>query len=188
MRRCDKVILVEGKYDKVRLESFLDATVLTTDGFGIFKDREKKALIRSLAATRGIVVLTDPDGAGKLIRSHIRTVTGGKGVTELFVPPVPGKEKRKKNPSKEGVLGVEGLDNQTLLSLFSRAGLLADENTPPRKERYSRFDLYNLGLFGKENSAEKRLRLLERFSLPRNLSSTAFLEAVNLLGLDLEKE
>ena len=129
--RCGKVIVVEGKYDKIRLESLLDATVLTTEGFGIFKDGEKRSLIRRLAETRGIVILSDSDGAGGVIRSHIHTLCGGKGVTDLYIPPIHGKETRKTSASKEGLLGVEGIDNATLLSLFEKSGLLTDKVKNP---------------------------------------------------------
>ena len=181
--RCGKVIVVEGKYDKIRLESLLDATVLTTEGFGIFKDGEKRSLIRRLAETRGIVILSDSDGAGGVIRSHIHTLCGGKGVTDLYIPPIPGKEKRKTAPGKEGLLGVEGIDNKTLLALFEKSGLLSEEE---RKDaRYSKVDLYKMEYFGKPHSKAKREKLLSENNLPKNLSSNAFLDAVNLLEIDL---
>ena len=180
--RCSKVIVVEGKYDKIRLESLLDATVLTTEGFGIFKDGEKRSLIRRLAETRGIVILSDSDGAGGVIRSHIHTLCGGKGVTDLYIPPIRGKEKRKTGASKEGLLGVEGIDNGTLLSLFEKSGLLTDT---VKKPLYTKTDLYLKGYSGGADSKKKREALLEKHRLPLTLSANAFLDVVNLLEITL---
>ncbi len=180
---CKKVIIVEGKYDKIRIESLLDATVLTTEGFGLFKNKEKRDLIRKLAAKRGIIILSDSDGAGKVIRGYIHTLTGGRGVTDLYVPPILGKERRKDKASKEGFLGVEGIDNPTLLSLFERSGLL--EGEAPAPTRYTKTDLYRLGYFGKEESKQLRKKVLEENNLPLTLSSGAFLDVINLLEISL---
>ncbi len=180
---CRSVVVVEGKYDKIRLESCLDATVLTTEGFGVFRDKEKKELFRRLAEERGLVLLLDPDGAGKLIRSHIHTLCGKKGVTDLYIPPVSGKERRKSAPSKEGLLGVEGIDNETILQLFEKSGLLADGTE--KKPRYTKTALYALGYFGKSDSKKKREEILEKNHLPKNLSSNAFLDIINLLEITL---
>ena len=179
---CTQVIVVEGKYDKIRLDSLLEATVITTEGFGIFRDATKKDLIRRLAAERGIVVLCDSDGGGALIRSHLHTVTGKVGVTDLYIPCRPGKEKRKSAPGKSGLLGVEGIDNETLLSLFEKSGLIGGSTPPPR---YTKTELYRLGYFGKEDSRKKREDFLRKNDLPTELSSNAFLEIVNLLNLPL---
>ncbi len=181
--RCSKIIVVEGKYDKIRIESLLDATVLTTDGFGIFKNAEKRAMIKRLAEKRGLVILADPDGAGKVIRGHLRTLTGGKGIFDLYVPPTKGKERRKTQGSKEGLLGVEGIDNETLLALFEKSGLL-DEGVPA-VPAYTKTDLYRLGYFGKDDSKSRREAVLEANSLPKNLSSSAFLDIINLLEISL---
>ena len=181
--RCNKVIVVEGKYDKIRIESLLDATVLTTEGFGIFKNTEKRALIKRLAEKRGLVILADPDGAGKVIRGHLHTLTGGKGITDLYVPPVAGKERRKAQGSKEGLLGVEGIDNETILALFRKSGLLEDET--PALPTYTKTDLYRLGYFGKDDSKSRREALLTENALPNNLSSSAFLDIINLLEIPL---
>lgn len=180
---CRSVVVVEGKYDKIRLESCLDATVLTTEGFGVFRDKEKKELLRRLAEERGLVLLLDPDGAGKLIRSHIHTLCGKKGVTDIYIPPVQGKERRKSAPSKEGLLGVEGIDNETILQLFEKSGLLADG--AEKKPRYTKTELYSLGYFGKSDSKKKREEMLEKNHLPKNLSSNAFLDIINLLEIPL---
>ncbi len=180
---CRKVIVVEGKYDKIRIESMLDATILTTEGFGIFKDAEKRALIKRLAEQPGLVILMDPDGAGKVIRGHLHTLTGGRGITDLYVPPTAGKERRKTQGSKEGLLGVEGIDNQTLLSLFEKSGLLQDSKTDVTS--YTKTDLYRLGYFGKNDSKSRREAVLEANALPKNLSSSAFLDIINLLEISL---
>ncbi len=180
---CKKIIVVEGKYDKIRIESCLEATVFTTEGFHIFKDREKRAMLRALSEKVGIVVLADPDGAGKLIRSHLHTVCHKEGITDLYIPPIPGREKRKKVPSKEGYLGVEGVDNETLIALFDKSGLLS-ENTE-KKAGYTKTDLYRMGYFGKEDSKGKRQKILRENHLPENLSANAFLDVVNLMEIEL---
>lgn len=180
---CTKVIVVEGKYDKIRIESLLDATVITTEGFGIFKNEEKRALFKRLAEKRGLVILADPDGAGKVIRGHLHTITGGRGITDLYVPPREGKERRKSQGSREGLLGVEGIDNETLLALFEKSGLL--ENTPPKTAAYTKTDLYRLGYFGKDDSKGRREAVLAANALPKNLSSSAFLDIINLLEIPL---
>ncbi|MBE6713481.1 MAG: DUF4093 domain-containing protein [Ruminococcaceae bacterium] len=181
--RCSKVIVVEGKYDKIRIESLLDATVITTEGFGIFKNEEKRALFKRLAEKRGLVILSDPDGAGKVIRGHLHTLTGGRGITDLYVPPTVGKERRKSQSSKEGLLGVEGIDNETLLALFEKSGLLEDGQE--RAPAYTKTDLYRLGYFGKDDSKSRREAVLSANALPKNLSSTAFLDIINLLEIPL---
>ena len=182
--RCRGVVVVEGKYDKIRLDSVLDAHVLTTEGFGVFKDEEKRALFARLARESGLILLLDPDGAGQVIRSFLHNLTGGQGITDLYVPPRPGKEKRKAAPGREGILGVEGMDDATLLSLFEKAGLL--ENGPePSPPRYTKTDLYRLGYSGGKGSAEKRRAVLQANGLPLTLSANAFLDAVNLLEVTL---
>lgn len=180
---CRKVILVEGKYDKIRIESLLDATVITTEGFGIFKNEEKRELLKQLSKKWGLVILSDSDGAGKLIRAHVHTLCGKENVTDLYIPPIQGKERRKTAPGKEGLLGVEGIDNETLMNLFEKSGLLSEEEK--KVARYSKTDLYRLGYFGKDDSKAKREALLKEHHLPTNLSSNAFLDAVNLLEISL---
>ncbi len=180
---CEKVIVVEGKYDKVRIESLLEATVITTEGFGIFKNKEKRLLLKKLAEKRGIVILSDPDGAGKVIRGHLHNITGGIGITDLYVPQIFGKEKRKSTSSKEGILGVEGIDNQTILALFEKSGLIGEKKE--EKPSYTKTDLYTLGYFGKEDSKVKREKILADHNLPKNMSSGAFLDIINLLEISL---
>ncbi len=172
----NEVVVVEGKYDKIKLESLIDADIITLDGFGIFKSDEKKALIRHAASTRGVIVLTDSDSAGMVIRNHIKSVTGGKGVTNLYIPSVEGKEKRKAEPSKEGLLGVEGISPEVIRELFRTFAV--SEKRPPE---ISRQDLYERGFMGLDGSKERREALQKRLSLPKNMSSTALLSALNIL-------
>ena len=181
---CARVIVVEGKYDAVRVKSALNADVITTEGFGFFQNKEKQALLRRLAKEKGLVTLLDPDGAGQVIRSRIRTLTGGEGVLDLYVPPVEGKERRKKEPSKEGLLGVEGTENRVILDLFSRAGLLSEkkESAP----RLTKTDLYRLGFSGTPDARERREAFARKNKLPKNLSAASLLEIINLLNLPIE--
>ncbi len=172
----NEVVVVEGKYDKIKLESLIDADIITLDGFGVFKSDEKKALIRHAASTRGVIVLTDSDSAGMVIRNHIKSVTGGKGVTNLYIPLVEGKEKRKAEPSKEGLLGVEGISPEVIRELFRTF-----EASEKRAPEISRQDLYERGFMGFDGSKERREALQKRLSLPKNMSTNALLSALNIL-------
>jgi len=175
-------ILVEGKYDKILLSSLLNAHILTTDGFGIFRDSEKAALLRRLAKERGLIVLTDPDSGGKVIRSHLRGILPTEGVTHLYVSPVRGKEKRKLHPSKEGILGVEGTEADTLRALFLPFSV-EGKGELPSEAPLTKAELYADGLSGGRESAEKRALLCRALSLPPDLSANAMIEAINLLSL-----
>ena len=173
-------IIVEGKYDRQRLLDVADAQIITTDGFGIFNKKEKLALIRRLSEKTKIIVLSDSDGAGKLIRAHISSAIPTDRLIQLYVPRIEGKERRKTEPSKEGVLGVEGMESELLYKLLSpftddRAVRAAEEN------RLSKTDLYVDGLSGGENSAEKRDRLALAFGLPTGMTANALLSALRIL-------
>lgn len=172
----NEVIVVEGKYDKIKLDSIIDADIITLDGFGIFKSEEKKALIRHASKTRGVIVLTDSDSAGLVIRNHITNITGGNGVINLYVPSVKGKEKRKEKPSKEGLIGVEGIDADTIRMLFE-----AYKINTKRTADITSADLYESGLSGSDGSSEKRRQLAKRLSLPENMGKNAFLSALNMM-------
>lgn len=178
--KISRIVIVEGRYDKIKLSSILDAAILTTEGFGIFKDPEKQALIRRLAVERGLLTATDSDGAGLVIRNFINGIVPKGTVVHLLIPPIPGRERRKSAPSKEGTLGVEGMDADLLRRLF--APFAADASGQAQIEPISRADLYEDGLMGGEGSAELRTLLLTALDLPRNLSVTGLVEAVNLLG------
>ena len=181
MVRIREVIVVEGRYDKNALRQVVDAAVICTDGFGIFKDAEKLALLRSLAERRGLVVLTDPDGAGRVIRGFLRGAVDPRSVTHAYVPDIPGKERRKSAPSKAGTLGVEGMKPEVLLHALRAAGATVEgESAAPRGD-IAPADLYRLGLSGGGGSAEKRRKLQRRLGLPAGMSAKALLEALNLL-------
>lgn len=180
MIKTDMVIIVEGKYDKIKLSSVVDALIIETNGFGIFKDKEKTALIKSLAEKRGIVVLTDSDSAGFLIRNHLKSVIDPKYITHAYIPDVYGKEKRKEHCSKEGKLGVEGIDIKTLKEVFRKAGVTAYETTQKNNRReITRSDFYDFGLSGRDNSAKKRKKLQARLKLPEHLSQNELLKVLN---------
>ncbi len=172
----NEVVVVEGKYDKIKLDSVIDADIITLDGFGVFKSEEKKALIRHAAKTRGVIVLTDSDSAGLVIRNHITNITGGVGVVNLYVPSVKGKEKRKEKPSKEGLLGVEGIDADTIRTLFE-----AYKTNKRRTADITRADLYENGFSGSDGASEKRKKLARLLNLPENMGKNAFLSALNLM-------
>lgn len=186
--KLSDVIVVEGKYDKIKLSSFVDAVILTTGGFGVFNSREKSALIKKLSEKKKIIILTDSDGAGFVIRNKIKNIIGDNSrIINLYIPQISGKEQRKNKASKEGTLGVEGMETETLKKLFSDAGLLSkcDDRT---KHTYTKSEIYTLGLSGKSDSAAKRAEILKRHALPDDMSANAFLDAVNILGIDLDSE
>lgn len=178
--RIDKPIIVEGKYDKITLSSLLDATILTLGGFSVFHEKEKTAMIRRVAEKDGVIVLTDSDGAGKVLRGYLSSILPKEKVTHLYIPRVEGKEKRKRTASKEGTLGVEGMDAETLRKLFSPFESGAEK---PRElgDPLTKADLFSLGLSGGENAKERREALARRCGLPRDMSSNALLAALNLL-------
>lgn len=180
MIHIQQAVVVEGKYDKIKLESILDAVILTTDGFGVFRDKEKQALIRRLASERGILVLTDSDSAGFVIRSFLSGIVPPEQVTHVYIPDVFGKEKRKSAPSKEGKLGVEGVNSRLILEAFQKAGVLCDTaETVPVRRRVTKTDLFLDGFSGGKDSAAKRKQLLRALELPERLSANAMLEILN---------
>lgn len=172
-------IIVEGKYDRIKLESVVDALIITTDGFGIYKDKEKMALIRAFAEKEGIIILTDSDGAGFQIRSHIKSCIKNGKIYNVYIPDIFGKERRKDKPSKEGKLGVEGMDISVLEQAFRNAGIYSDNKKTP--DWLTRADLLSDGLMGGEGSAMRRKRLFEELNLPEHLSTTGLLEVLNRL-------
>ncbi len=178
MLHIKEVIVVEGRYDKNTLSQCVDAVILETNGFGIFSDREKMALLRRCAETRGLIVLTDSDGAGFLIRNRIRGSVDPRLVKHAYIPDIPGRERRKSAPSKEGTLGVEGMEAQTLIDALLRAGATAEDEPG---ESVTKADLYALGLNGTAGAAERRKKLLRRLALPEKLSSAALLDVLNAL-------
>ena len=179
--KIKEVIVVEGRYDKNTLAQVVDATIIDVGGFGVFNDREKVALLRRLAQTRGIVVFTDADGAGFVIRDHLRGALGKRGVLHAYTPDVYGKEKRKKKGGKEGKLGVEGMKPDVLLNALRRAGATFEgEESPGRGEPITKADMMDTGLIG-DGSNAARAALVKELSLPEHLSANALLEVLNLL-------
>ena len=181
MIRVEEVLVVEGRYDKNTLSQIFDAVILETGGFGIFSDREKLSLLRRLADARGLVVLTDSDGAGFVIRNYLKGALDPAKVKHAYIPDVSGKEKRKSSPSKEGKLGVEGMKPEVLVQALRRAGATLDGEAAAPRERITRADLYAAGLSGRPDSAAKRRALLKKLSLPEKLSAKSLCEVLEVL-------
>lgn len=177
--KIDLPIIVEGRYDKIKVMSVADACVITTDGFGLFKNSERLALIRQLSKKSKIIVLTDSDGAGKLIRSHITSAIPKDRLIQLYTPQIKGKEKRKTSPSAEGFLGVEGADADLLRHLLEPFSL--EREDVPMREEITKLDFFELGLTGGKDSAGRRDELSERLGLPHGMTPNALLAAVNVL-------
>ena len=182
MLKIREAIIVEGRYDKNTLCQIVDAPILETSGFGIFNDKEQLALLRAVAQARGLIVLTDSDGAGFVIRRYLRGAIDPALVKHAYIPDVEGKERRKAARSKEGKLGVEGMRPEVLLEALRRAGATIEGETPRRSMgEITKADLYAAGLSGGPGSAEKRKRLLHALNLPERMSTNALLEAINVL-------
>ncbi len=180
MIKLDRPVIVEGKYDVIKLNNILDTLIIKTDGFGIFKDKEKQAFLKRLANEKGIIVLTDSDSAGFLIRKYLNSSIPNDRITHVYIPDVYGKEKRKSTPSKEGKLGVEGISEAVIVEALKKAGVLYNEITESSERRLiTNIDLYEFGLIGSANSSEKRKKLLKSFSLPERLSSSAMIKVLN---------
>lgn len=180
MHSVREVIVVEGRYDKNALSQVVDAVIIETGGFGVFNDKEKQKLLRTLAQARGLIVLTDSDGAGFVIRNHIKAWVDPKLVKHAYIPDIYGKERRKKAPSKEGKLGVEGMRPQILLDALIRAGATMDgEENALKEARISKADLYKAGLSGGPNSSRRRAELIKRLDLPERLTADALLDVLN---------
>ena len=180
MIRIKETIVVEGKYDKNKLSSLVDGVIIETNGFGIFKDKKRLAMIRRLAEKNGLVILTDSDGAGFLIRGKLCSCIRPELIKNAYIPDILGKEKRKSTPSKEGKLGVEGMELETLRKALLRAGVTV-EGRAERRSTLTKVDFYELGLSGRENSAGKRTALLQRLELPEHLSPNGLLQALSVL-------
>lgn len=181
MLKIREAIVVEGRYDKNTLSQIVDAPILETSGFGIFKDKEQMSLLRRIAERRGLIVFTDSDGAGFVIRNHIKSAIPGKYLKHAYIPDVYGKEKRKSTPGKEGKLGVEGLSPEILLDSLRRAGATIEGENSPGNKGITKQDLMARGLSGGANASEKRLALLKKLGLPERMSANAMLQALNLL-------
>lgn len=195
MKKLKIPIITEGKYDKIKLKNIVCATVITTDGFGVFRSEEKRALIRTLGRN-GVVILCDSDGGGRIIRSHLRGMLGGIRTYDLYIPEIEGKERRKAERSKAGLLGVEGVPNSVLTEMFdslekSHPELFDDEipseiNPQNDRKTISKSEMYSLGLTGGENSAQKRDEIAKKLSLPSGMNANSLCEAMTLLGVTAE--
>ena len=181
MVKIREAIVVEGRYDKNTLSQIVDAPILETSGFGIFKDKQQMALLRRIAETRGLIVFTDSDGAGFVIRNHIKSAIPGKYLKHAYIPDVYGKARRKAAPGKEGKLGVEGMKTQVLIDALRRAGATVEGESTVSCHQISKQDLMELGLSGGADASAKRLALLKKLDLPEHMSANAMLQALNLL-------
>ena len=180
MHSVREVIVVEGRYDKNALSQVVDAVIIETSGFGIFNDAEKRKLLQTMAEARGLIVLTDSDGAGFVIRNYIKGCVDPKFVKHAYIPDIYGKERRKSAPSREGKLGVEGMKPQVLLDALIRAGAtFDDEENKKTAPRISKADMYARGLSGREGSAEKRAQLIKQLGLPERLTADGLLDVLN---------
>lgn len=181
MIKIDKIIVVEGKYDKIKLSSIVDGVIIETSGFGIFKDKEKQKLIRRLAEEKGLLVLTDSDSAGFIIRSFLSSIVPNEYITNAYIPDVFGKEKRKEAPSKEGKLGVEGVSPEILVQALQNAGIGCSVSDNASAKKVTNLDLFEDGLTGGSESKEKRLKLLRYLDLPERMTTKAMLEVINTI-------
>lgn len=178
MIKLSQAVIVEGKYDVIKLSNMLDALIIKTDGFGIFKDSEKQRLIRRLANEKGIIVLTDSDSAGFVIRNFISSCVPKEKIINVYIPDIFGKEKRKTERSKEGKLGVEGVPESVILEALRKAGVTASV-TDEKRRLITNVDLYEYGLSGRENSSRKRKKLLAALSLPERMSTSSLIKILN---------
>ena len=181
MIKIKEAILVEGRYDKNTLSQILDATILETSGFGIFKDKQQMNLLRRVAEKRGLIVFTDSDGAGFVIRNHIKSAIPGQYLKHAYIPDIMGKERRKAKAGKEGKLGVEGMKADVILEALRRAGATMEGEQAAASNAITKQDLMTLGLSGGADASAKRLALLKKIHLPERMSANAMLQALNLL-------
>lgn len=181
MVKIKEAILVEGRYDKNTLSQIVDAPILETGGFGIFKDKQQMSLLRKVAEIRGLIVFTDSDGAGFVIRNHVKSAIPGKFLKHAYIPDIYGKERRKDKAGKEGKLGVEGMKPEIILEALRRAGATIEGEDVPAPQAITKQDLMELGLSGGADASVKRLALLKKLGLPEHMSANAMLQALNLL-------
>ncbi|MGI6745471.1 MAG: Ribonuclease M5 [Firmicutes bacterium ADurb.Bin300] len=178
MIKTDRIIIVEGKYDKIRLSSVIDGVIIETDGFSVFNNKRKQAMIRALAEKKGILILTDSDAAGFRIRSYIGSIVPPETVTHAYIPDILGKEKRKSAPSKEGKIGVEGISQIVLITALRQAGIFCEEAEEPAR-KITKTDFYEDGISGKSQSRQLRQALIKKLNLPSRLSANSLLQIIN---------
>ena len=181
MVKIKEAIVVEGRYDKNTLSQIVDAPIFQTNGFGIFKDKQQMALLRQVAQKRGLIVFTDADGAGFVIRNHIKSAIPGQFLKHAYTPDILGKERRKAAPGKEGKLGVEGMRPEIILDALKKAGATIEGEDAQPRNQITKQDLMELGLSGGADASAKRLALLKKLGLPERMSANAMLQALNLL-------
>ena len=182
MVKIQQAIVVEGRYDKNTLSQIVDAPILETSGFGIMKDKQQLKLLRRVAESRGLIIFTDSDGAGFVIRNYLKGAINPKYLLHAYIPDIPGKERRKTAPGKEGKLGVEGMTPQVIMDALRKAGAtVLGEETARSAGNITKQDMMELGLSGGQGSSELRKQLLKKLDLPEHMSANALLQAVNLL-------
>ncbi len=179
MIKIKEAVIVEGKYDKIKLSGILDTVIVETDGFAVFKDKEKQHLIRFLAEKRGIIIMTDSDSAGFKIRSFLKGIIKNDNVKNVYIPDIYGKEKRKTEMSKEGKLGVEGMETKIIMTALEKAGVLYDENSKKEGKEITHTDFFEDGISGGENSSQIRKAFAKQLGLPELISSSALLKIIN---------
>lgn len=179
MLKISEAVIVEGKYDKIKLSAVLDTVIIETDGFAVFKDKEKQRLIRFLSEKRGIIIMTDSDSAGFKIRSFIKGITKSENIKNVYIPDIYGKEKRKTEFSKEGKLGVEGMKTEVIMSALAKAGVICTENSKTETHEITRTDFFDDGISGRENSSEIRKALARELELPERISASSLLKIIN---------
>lgn len=180
MIHTDRAIVVEGKYDKIKLSSMVDGVIICTGGFRVYKDKEMQAMLRALAKKQGLAVLTDSDTAGFKIRGFLRSICGKENIVDVYIPDLYGKEKRKDHPSKEGKLGVEGVPEEVLQKAFADVGIGA-ELVLQKKDPITKMDLFELGLSGRAESALRRKQLMKHLTLPEHLTTNALVTVLDAL-------
>lgn len=182
MLKIKEAIIVEGRYDKIKLKNLVDTTIIETNGFRVFSDKEKQLLIRKIAQTRGILVFTDSDSAGFVIRNFLRGAVDKSKIKHCYIPQINGKEKRKAHSSKEGFLGVEGVSDEVIIDAIRKSGAtIIGEESQAQSGEITKSDLYRLGLTGRENSEKLRKALLKKLGMPSYLTTNAMLSAINCL-------
>lgn len=179
MIKIDEAVIVEGKYDKIKLSGILDTVIIETDGFAIFKDKEKQKLIRFLAKKQGILIMTDSDSAGFKIRSFIKGITKSENVKNVYIPDIYGKEKRKTEMSKEGKIGVEGMKVKVIIDALEKSGVLYSQNEKQQSREITHTDFFEDGVSGGENSSVVRKKLAKELDLPEKISSSSLLKIIN---------
>ena len=181
MIKIREAIVVEGRYDKNTLSQIVDAPILETSGFGIFKNKQQLAFLRRVANERGLIVFTDSDGAGFVIRNHLKSAIEPQYLKQAYIPDIYGKERRKSAPGKEGKLGVEGMRPEVIVDALRKAGATIEGEDAPVTQQITKQDLMELGLSGGKDSSQKRLALLKKLEFPEHMSANAMLQALNLL-------